>query len=473
MPSRDCPPPPPASWRRYPFQLGSDPQFVFPAAEGHQGAATDTYYASGILRGAASGRRYAFLTIFAKNEDILDLLSADLHVLALFDLDTGRYDTGSRFDLPPARGFNAERINVTRGRLDVRYESSRRSSRMWTRTDADGALYPFAYAIEVNAEARSGIDMALRLCADALKPPQAVGGAAYGGRITVYGQPNTCSYFQPLRYAGTLRWGPIEEDVAGATGWLDRQWFPDFAGRYAGALADRYGHQWAQISLDNGWEFSLWRQFRRRRRDLPVMFSGVTATDPSGGTSFADDATTDILTYVRDPGLIEPLLADAQRLAGRRTSIRYFFDAFRLRAPSLDLDLISTPLVAAPAHQMPIDYFSGPTRIEGTMRGRPVAGYGFHERTLPLSTPRQLVIALRDSLLRLPAAAVGDAPLLTRQLAEILDNTLRDVQARRCPAVRATIQGMVRPALLDIAESHRTHLLQIADDLVQQLTTFA
>lgn len=46
-------------------------------AEGHQDVATDTYYASGILQGTDSRRRYALLTIFAKNERIFSVLSAD------------------------------------------------------------------------------------------------------------------------------------------------------------------------------------------------------------------------------------------------------------------------------------------------------------------------------------------------------------------------------------------------------------
>ena len=417
--------------------VAGDPQLVFPAAEGHRDVASDAYYASGVLRGETSGRRYAFLTIFAKNEEILDLLSADLHVLALFDLDAGSYDTGSRFDLPPGREFNLDRINVTRGRLEVSYTSNRRVSRMRARTDAGGGPFPFAYELDLSAEARSGTEMALGLCADALKPPQAVGGSVHGGRITFYGQPNTYSYFQALGYAGTLRWGATEEAVSGQIGWLDRQWFPEYAGRYAGVLADRYGHQWAQISLDNGWEFSLWRQFLRREDDRQVMFSGLTATDPAGLTIFADDVATEILTYLRDPGLIEPLLADAQELAGRRSSIRYFFDAFRLRAPSLALDVEASPLVAAPAHHMPIDYFSGPTRVTGTMNGRAVAGFGFHERTLPLSSPRQLVIVLRDSVLYLPAAAVRDSPLTPQQLADLVWEMMRFLRDRRYLAARS------------------------------------
>ena len=175
------------------------------------------------------------------------------------------------------------------------------------------------------------------------------------------------------------------------------------------------------------------------------MFSGLTATDPAGLTIFADDVATEILTYLRDPGLIEPLLADAQELAGRRSSIRYFFDAFRLRAPSLALDVEASPLVAAPAHQLPIDYFSGPTRVTGTMNGRAVAGFGFHERTLPLSLPRQLVIVLRDSVLYLPAAAVRDSPLAPQQLADLVWEMMRFLRDRRYLAARSYIDETCVP----------------------------
>ena len=394
-------------------------------------------------------------------------------MLALFDLDSGTYDTGSRFDLPPDRGLNLDRINVTRGRLEVSYTSNRRVSLMRARTAVDGGLHPFAYELDLSAEARSGTEMALSLCADALKPPQPVGGAEYGGRITVYGQPDTRSYFQAVAYTGTLRWGATEEAVSGEIGWLDRQWFPEYAGRYAGVLADRYGHQWAQISLDNGWEFSLWRQFYRRDDDRQVMFSGLTATDPAGLTVFAADVAIDILRYLRDPGLIEPLLADLQRLAGRRPPVRYLFDSFRLRTPSLALDLVASPLTAVPAHHMPIDYFSGPMQVIGTMNGQAVAGLGFHERTLPLSSPRQLVVVLRDSLLHLPDDAVADSPLTPPQLAALAEQTMRFVEDGRYLAAQSHIEDIVRPALTPIADNHRRHLLQIADDLVGQTGVFA
>ena len=42
MPPPVCPPPAPAPWRSYPYQLvAGDPQLVFPAAEGHQDVASE------------------------------------------------------------------------------------------------------------------------------------------------------------------------------------------------------------------------------------------------------------------------------------------------------------------------------------------------------------------------------------------------------------------------------------------------
>ena len=95
------------------------------------------------------------------------------------------------------------------------------------------------------------------------------------------------------------------------------------------------------------------------------------------------------------------------------------------------------------------------------MNGQPVAGFGFNERTLPLSSRRQLVAVLRDSVLHLPAAAVRDSPLRPQQLADLVWETMRLVQDRRYLAAGSYIDETVRPALSPIADSHRPHLLQI------------
>jgi hypothetical protein len=314
--------------------------------------------------------------------------------------------------------------------------------------------------------------MALTLCADATKRPQAVGGAELGGRIRVMGQDNTHSYYQPLSYSGRLRWGGVDEAVTGSIGWVDRQWFPEYVGQYAGLLGERFGHQWSQISLDNGWELGLWRHFERTRRDRIVAFSGVTATDPEGRTLFSGDYAVDYLTYFRDPNLIKPLLGDAQSAVGVRSPIRYFFDAFRLHVPSM-LDVVSTPLVATPAHHMPVDYFSGPTRVEGTLNGQPVTGFGFHERTMPFWRPRQLIVVLRDSLLYLPAEAVASSPLTAEQLAALAWRANPHINRHRYYKARRHLEQRVRPALLPITEPHRSHLDRIVDDLVDQISFFS
>jgi hypothetical protein len=344
---------------------------------------------------------------------------------------------------------------------------------MQARRNEAGEDFPFAYELELTGRGRTGAEMALTLCADALKPPQAVGGAELGGQIRVMGQDNTHSYFQPLNYSGRLRWGGVDEAVTGTIGWLDRQWFPDYVGQYAGVLGERFGHQWSQISLDNGWEFSLWRHFDRARRDRIVAFSGVTGTDPEGRTVFSDDYVVDNITYFRDPNLIEPLLGDVQIAVGIRSHIRYFFDAFRLRVPSMLLDVVSTPLVAAPAHRMPVDYFSGPTRVEGTLNGQPVAGFGFHERTMPFWRPRQLIVVLRDSLLHLPAEAVAGSPLTARQLAALAWRAKPHIDHHRYREARRQLEERVRPALAPIAEPHRSHLDRIVDDLLDQISFFS
>jgi hypothetical protein len=59
-------------------------------------------------------------------------------------------------------------------------------------------------------------------------------------------------------------------------------------------------------------------------------------------------------------------------------------DRHRLRSATLQLDITGEPLVAAPAHGLPIEYMEGPYRYHGTLRGEPVTGFGFYERSLAL-----------------------------------------------------------------------------------------
>jgi hypothetical protein len=59
-------------------------------------------------------------------------------------------------------------------------------------------------------------------------------------------------------------------------------------------------------------------------------------------------------------------------------------DRHRLTSRTLELDLTGEPLVPAPAHALPLEYMEGPYRYRGTLRGKPVSGFAFYERSLAL-----------------------------------------------------------------------------------------
>ena len=69
-------------------------------------------------------------------------------------------------------------------------------------------------------------------------------------------------------------------------------------------------------------------------------------------------------------------------------------DRHRLTSRKLDLDLTGEPLVAAPAHALPLEYMEGPYRYRGTLRGEPVSGFAFYERSLALYRDWELVDVL-------------------------------------------------------------------------------
>jgi len=70
----------------------------------------------------------------------------------------------------------------------------------------------------------------------------------------------------------------------------------------------------------------------------------------------------------------------------------------RLRSAALELDLTGEPLVPAPAHGLPIEYMEGPYRYHGTMRGEPVSGFAFYERSLAMYRDWELIDVLDSTL---------------------------------------------------------------------------
>ena len=449
-----------ATWKRYPYVLApDDPELTFPAAEGDQGAESNTYYVAGRLRGRASAHEWAFLVIFTFN-DVRKRLRADFYTFALFDLVNGTYATFSETDLPrPFRIRRRHKLSVARGHLDVAFRGADATSTWTTRRRADGALDPFTYELSLFGRDRHGRRMHLALTLDTRKPPMPVGGTQAGGVKTCMGQYGTHSYFQSdVRFRGTLEWGDVREEVEGDSGWIDRQWTPRHLGSHNDWRNRRYRHEWRQIHLDNGMEMSVWLHVDRLRGNRFIPFSGATAATPDGRVVATSEFIVERHSYVRDPGLVR---ARSRMSRGAQ----YMADRYRLVIPAWELDVSSEPLVPAPAHDLPIEYWSGPTRIQGTVGGRPVRGLGFNERTWVFARDFELVDVLRDTLRHLPEGAfpIGSpGPLRMSAQAWEVDAFLS--HGGRA-AAREHLRTRLRPDVELLAEPHRSHVRQILDDL--------
>ncbi|HEX3288817.1 MAG TPA: lipocalin-like domain-containing protein [Mycobacterium sp.] len=368
-------------WRQYPFELvAGDPQLVFPAAEAnHPDCESDTWFLAGELT-SRSGRKFAFLTIFNKNRPG-QVIVADFYTLALFDLDNGDYGTFTDYDMPSTnnKGATAPKLAVVDDHLDISYES-RAGTAVWqTCRDGQGNLMPYTYDVSFCGTDQRGAAMRVDLHVTPSRGPVPLGAADYNGAIECFGQANTYSYFQTgMAMTGTLAWGELEEPVTGAAGHVDRQWFPKVAndGGSTGDIRSR-AHEWRTINLDNGIDISVWRQFDRTNRNAVQPFSGATTSSPDGGCEYADDIEVTVTSYVRWPDSIRTLVPPPSK-------VRYMPDRHRLTSRKLDLDLTGEPLVPAPAHGLPLEYMEGPYHYQGTLRGKPVSGFAFYERSLAL-----------------------------------------------------------------------------------------
>ncbi|OBB79940.1 secreted hydrolase [Mycobacterium colombiense] len=387
-----------SDWRSYPFQLvPGDGQLEFPAAEGeHPDQESDTWFIAGQLDAAETDRSFAFLTIFNKNRPGGTIV-ADFYTMALFDLDTGDYGTFTDYDMPPANMEpGAQRkLAMASGHLDINYHSSAGTASWTTSRNGDGELLPYTYRVSLVGQDQSGRRMRLDLAVTPTRAPTPVGASTYNGKIVCFGQSDTYSYFQTgMAMTGTLRWGDVVQQVSGASGHVDRQWFPKYAGGGgSGGDPRARSHEWRTINFDNGVDLSIWRQFDRTDGNALQPFTGITTShpDPAIAPECAEDIEVTVSSYVRWPEAMRPLVRPL-------APARYMPDRHRITCPTLQLDLIGEPLVAAPAHGLPIEYMEGPYRYRGTMWGEPVTGFAFNERSLALYRDWELVDVLSTTV---------------------------------------------------------------------------
>ncbi len=398
-----------ADWRVYPFDLvPGDPQLRFPDAEGdHPDFESDTWFIAGELT-SDYGHEFAFLTIVNKNRPGRSIV-ADFYTFALFDLDNGGYGTYTDYDMPPANMEPGARpkLGAQTGYLDLTYDSDVGPAAWRTVRDDRGRLIPYTYDITLAGIDAAGAPMHLDLHVTPSRAPVPLGAAAHNGRIVCFGQADTYSYFQTrMAMTGTLRWGDQQHRVSGNTGHVDRQWFPLVAnsGGPTGDIRSR-AHEWRTINLDNGVDLSIWRQFDRTEHNALQPFSGATTCSADADPEFADDVEVTVESYVRWPESVHTLVRPPA--AGR-----YLPDRHRLTSRALGLELVGEPLVPAPAHALPLEYMEGPYRYRGTLRGEPVSGFAFYERSLALYRDWELADVLA-------AAGPHDRALVLEDLARL------------------------------------------------------
>jgi hypothetical protein len=347
------------SWKQYPYtpDWGDPAWFTFPAVDGRRDdLGVSTYFIDGFLTGRTSGRRFAFMFIFMNARVLGKRFRASFYTLALYDLDRRRYGTCTDYDFPrPPRLRRRFKFSSAGDAMDIAHEAPFGTARWQNRRDAAGALLPFAWRVDLPGVDHHGDAMHLELDIDAQRPPAPLGGRELGGAMMFLGAPVTYSYFQSgLAMRGRLRWGEHAEDVDGHVGWIDRQW----------AESDEHAI----------------RSTTRIELVIPE--------------------------FIRSPGVVrgQSMLTEGPR---------WFPARYRLRAPEWEVDVESTALVDAPAHALPIEYWTGPVAIRGSAFGHPVTGFGFDERSRPWCRPWEIAEALRLTAEHLPAVE-GD---LRRRLA--------------------------------------------------------
>lgn len=424
-----------SDWRSYPFHLvPGDSEMDFPEAEGgHLDQESDTWFIAGELAADETDKSFAFLTIFNKNRPGGSIV-ADFYTLALFDLDTGQYGTFTDYDMPPAsmEPGAKPKMGTAVGHLGLTYESDAGTARWTTLRDNDGALLPYTYDVSLVGTDQYGQSMQLDLTVTPTRAPTPLGASVYGGKIACFGQDDTYSYFQTgMAMTGTLRWGERAEHVSGTGGHVDRQWFPKYAGGGSGEPPRTRSHEWRTINFDNGVDMSIWRQFLRTEGNALQPFTGITTSHPTQPSKCVEDFQVTIDSYVRWPESIRSLIRPPAKA-------RYLPDRHRITCAALELDIVGVPLVAAPAHGLPIEYMEGPYRYSGTLAGEPVTAFAFNERSLALYRDWELMEVLETT--------IGDDPQMREpvdQLSQLVKSGQRAEALALATKLGTDQQGML------------------------------
>ena len=314
-------------------------------------------------------------------------LRVGFYTFALYDLDRRHYGTYTDYDFPrPPRIRLRHKIDAGPDHLALRFDSAAGTARWEQRRDA---------------ERDAGSVRVGRLAARCRSPRR-----SHAARAGHRGRPAAGAARRPParrrddvpRRAAHLLLLPERPRHARPAG-LGRSRGGRRPARSAGSIASgrpttspctrtraepRYRNEWRVIQLDDGWDMSCFHQYQRdaaqRRRAVD------RALGTGAGARFELRATPDVdLTTFRSSSAARASSGAARCSPRGRAGSR---TATAARA-EWDLDLRRDPLVDAPAHALPIEYWTGPVRIEGTCSRARRHGMGLR-RALPAVESRGL-----------------------------------------------------------------------------------
>lgn len=202
---------------------------------------------------------------------------------------------------------------------------------------------------------QDGIGIELELASE--KPPVLQGDRGLSQKGA---EPGNASYYYSLtRMAarGTVRLAGSSHAVEGLA-WMDREWSTSALGE------DQAGWDWFALQLDDGRELMY---YQLRRRDGSV--------DPhSAGTLVAADGQVRSLTHE------DVSVTVMGEWASPRDGARYP-SGWRLRVPSVELDLELWPYLDSQEMDLSVRYWEGAVRFSGNAGQRVVRGDGYVELT--------------------------------------------------------------------------------------------
>ena len=322
--------------------------FDFPTDHGpHPEYRSEWWYFTGNVK-AADGSRYGFqLTFFrfrlaANSSERRSQWAAEQVYMAHFavtDVEGGRFHAFERF---------------SRGALEL---AGARSPpfRVWLEdwsASGEGTAGDFAVRLRAS-EAETGIDLAF----GPGEGPILHGDAGYSRKSAAPGNASYYYSYPRMPVSGRL-WTPRGSVEIAGEGWLDREWS-------SSALAsDQAGWDWFALRLSDDSELML---YQLRRRD--------GSADPFSYGLFLDAAGDALILGPHD------FMIEARKYWQSSDKKVTYPSGWRLRIPSVALDVEVLPLVEDQEWRQAFRYWEGAVSARGRAGSLPVSGSGYVELT--------------------------------------------------------------------------------------------